>query len=387
MAHRSPSVFVSSTCFDLAQLREDLRDFLISYGLDPVLSEFSSFPVDPQLEPIENCINVVRERADVLLLIVGGRYGSIAPSTGRSITNLEYLEAKQKGIPVYVFVKRDVLSVLPVWAASPSADFSRVCDSTELFRFVSTLRDDSRWVFGFESVKDIVEILRSQFSYLFAEGLKLRQQARESLPTKRLRELTGRPLRIALERPAAWEYLLFSALLEAGMSESADVKRDLQYFVHSEPIEHVLEDDVLRWMQARLADAVEITDSLDQLVNVALPDAFGPPGIEGDPDKIAYVADRIIRGYRRSLEFSAAVQRVSVDERFERARDLLSRFVEAFPAEIERVSRQFALELGEALSKPDERSAIEITMTFRITDGLQGDFEAALQSVITGSRS
>ena len=43
-----PTVFVSSTCLDLKQIREDIKEFLDSnYGFDTILSEFESFPIDP----------------------------------------------------------------------------------------------------------------------------------------------------------------------------------------------------------------------------------------------------------------------------------------------------------------------------------------------------
>lgn len=35
----SPAVFVSSTCYDLSQIRADLKIFIESIGLDPALSE------------------------------------------------------------------------------------------------------------------------------------------------------------------------------------------------------------------------------------------------------------------------------------------------------------------------------------------------------------
>jgi Domain of unknown function (DUF4062) len=85
-----PSVFVSSTCYDLNQVRADLRRFLEGMGFDAILSETPAFPVNPQISPVENCLRAVKERADIFVLIVGARYGSQNES-GRSITNLEYV--------------------------------------------------------------------------------------------------------------------------------------------------------------------------------------------------------------------------------------------------------------------------------------------------------
>ena len=84
---RQPSVFVSSTCYDLAQVRNDLRLFFESLGLLPVLSELPSFPVNPSLDAIGNCLAGVEDAADLFVLVVGGRYGS-ATDGGKSITNL-----------------------------------------------------------------------------------------------------------------------------------------------------------------------------------------------------------------------------------------------------------------------------------------------------------
>ena len=145
-----PSVFVSSTCYDLAQVRQDLRLFFESLGMVPILSEFPSFPVDPNLDAIENCLVGVKEKADIFVLVVGGRYGS-ETENGKSVTNLEYLEAKAKGIPRYVFVQKHILTAYSDWQKNRSGDFSKIVDSSKLFEFVELLYDpmEKNWVYSF----------------------------------------------------------------------------------------------------------------------------------------------------------------------------------------------------------------------------------------------
>ena len=105
---RAPTVFVSSTCYDLKQIREDIRDFFRNnYNFEVMLSEFDSFPVDPCKGTFENCLNNVDNSADIFILIIGTRYGYVTDQ-GKSITNLEYLHAKAKGIPIYVFVSKQL---------------------------------------------------------------------------------------------------------------------------------------------------------------------------------------------------------------------------------------------------------------------------------------
>lgn len=71
------TIFVSSTCYDLAALREDLRGFLLQLGHVPLLSEYPSFPVQPDQTAVDNCKKNVETHTDILVLIVGGRRGAL----------------------------------------------------------------------------------------------------------------------------------------------------------------------------------------------------------------------------------------------------------------------------------------------------------------------
>jgi hypothetical protein len=158
---KKPLIFVSSTCYDLKQVRADLKQFIEGLGCEPILSEYDSFPVNPGIGTVDNCLNVVESKASILVLVVGGRYGS-TNERGLSVTNLEFRTAKAKGIPVYVFVVRSILEILPVWRQNPSGDFSSVVDSPALFQFVSELRDAGEtWVFPFDTAQDICSTLRT----------------------------------------------------------------------------------------------------------------------------------------------------------------------------------------------------------------------------------
>lgn len=55
------NIFVSSTCYDLSQIRKDLRDFITGLGHNPILSEQNDFPIDPQIDNWEDCINAIKD--------------------------------------------------------------------------------------------------------------------------------------------------------------------------------------------------------------------------------------------------------------------------------------------------------------------------------------
>jgi len=137
------NIFVSSTCYDLSQIRADLFDFIENLGNNPILSEYLNFPVNPAKNTITNCIDAVKDSADIFILVIGNRYGNTV-NNGKSITNSEFLTARNKGIPIYVFILKSVLNVIPIWKTNKSADYSSVVDNTAIFEFICEIREDNK---------------------------------------------------------------------------------------------------------------------------------------------------------------------------------------------------------------------------------------------------
>jgi hypothetical protein len=47
------NIFVSSTCYDLSQVRTDISEFIINAGHNAILSEFENFPISSDLNTVE----------------------------------------------------------------------------------------------------------------------------------------------------------------------------------------------------------------------------------------------------------------------------------------------------------------------------------------------
>ncbi len=145
----------------------------------------------------------VRENADVFVMIVGARYGSIDPDTEKSVTNLEFLEAQARGIPTYVFVDSDVLAHLSVGRSNPDADYSGVVDTPRVFEFIDSFRGSGYvWTFPFATAKDIVDTLGKQFANLVQDAFALRQMAHGH--DHLLKEFAGDALMVPLRRGELW---------------------------------------------------------------------------------------------------------------------------------------------------------------------------------------
>lgn len=102
-------VFVSSTFTDLKEERKAIIEGLLNAKYIPAGMEMFAASNDEQFKYIKKIIDT----CDYYVLIVGARYGSINPSTGKSFTEQEYDYAVERGIPVLAFLHDDPYN-LPV---------------------------------------------------------------------------------------------------------------------------------------------------------------------------------------------------------------------------------------------------------------------------------
>ncbi len=92
-------VFISSTYEDLKEERKNVIETLLMIDCIPAGMEAFCAADEEQFEYIKKVIDL----CDYYVLIIGKRYGSISPITGKSYTEMEYDYAKSKQIPIYVF--------------------------------------------------------------------------------------------------------------------------------------------------------------------------------------------------------------------------------------------------------------------------------------------
>lgn len=367
----TPTVMVSSTFYDLSQLRRDLHAFIVDdLGYDPLLSEHKSFPIDPGVDTVENCRRRVERQADILVLIVGTRYGSIDDKTDKSITNLEYLTAKAKSIPIYTFVDRQILHTLPIWKNSPDADYSAVVDTPRLFEFVEGIRTVERaWVFPFDSAQDIIGTLRMQFAYLFGELLTLNTKLQSSVLTPHLHEFGPGSLRLALEKPDLWEYFLLFEVWQERVDELSSRVDDYRARYTIGASEEVVPEAAPNWLQTRMHELRNLVQTFNRLVNTEMPRAFGDVGEPGDVVRILWAAKKFGEILEFILEWSQRIRCARVHEPFDEPAGIVSEFTDdlvdqlcSFPgANIRRIN-----EARDAAAQGGPRT-LEMTLTLRIS--------------------
>ena len=87
-------VYISSTYKDLVSYRDAIRNMFLFKGLQEeyTLVSMEGYVAENKMRAINVCLDDVRE-ADIYLLILAKKYGSIVANTGKSYTETEYDEA------------------------------------------------------------------------------------------------------------------------------------------------------------------------------------------------------------------------------------------------------------------------------------------------------
>ena len=112
-------VFISSTVYDLLDIRDELEQSIRDAGLVPVLSDSatSDFTVVPDANSIETCLTNVRA-SDYIVVVLSQRYGPSLIKAGYpdiSATHLEYQEAIKHSKFVFVYVRDRLESDYRLW--------------------------------------------------------------------------------------------------------------------------------------------------------------------------------------------------------------------------------------------------------------------------------
>lgn len=96
------------------------------------------------------------------------------------------------------------------------------------------------------------------------------------------------------ERPAGWEYILFSYWLATGVEQRNDAYNDhrLQFALGGK---FVPTDELVNYAQSEFARILSITEAFERLLlGPAQETAMGAPGEAGDPDLIQHLATRML---------------------------------------------------------------------------------------------
>jgi hypothetical protein len=194
-----PRLFVSSTCYDLNEVRDNMYSFIQEMGYTPVFSDKNDIFYHPDLHTHEACIKEI-ESCDIFILVIGGRFGgNYVYDMEKSIVNAEYEAAKNLKIPIITFIKRDVHDQHHLFNKNkfdnPKSyqnftytSIDKQETASKIFSFIDEVRkaEYNNGYFTFEYSREIKDILKKQLAGMFHDFLWNRMKEQEDVKTNRM---------------------------------------------------------------------------------------------------------------------------------------------------------------------------------------------------------
>lgn len=165
-----PRVFISSTYYDLKEVRNNIGNFVLNMGYEPVMHEKSrvAYVQDKPLE--EDCYHELAS-CDIAICVIGSKFGSQSSNNDLSITMNEIQTAIKHKKKVYIFIARDMFIENRTYEQNKGSGIfkSAYTDDLRVHDFILDLRNNVKVhvISQFDTTDDIVSTLKSQFAGLF----------------------------------------------------------------------------------------------------------------------------------------------------------------------------------------------------------------------------
>lgn len=192
-----PRIFISSTFYDLRQIRTDLDKFIDSMGFEAVRNEEGDISYGKDEDLQEYCYKEISS-IDILVSIIGGRYGSESSTAKYSVSQKELKTAIEQNKHVYIFIEKGVASEYETYLRNKGNDsilFNYV-DDKRIYSFIEEIKALRRnnVIKEFETADEIIRYLREQWAGLLKQFLLDEERNRSAFVLKDI-ENTAKTLR------------------------------------------------------------------------------------------------------------------------------------------------------------------------------------------------
>ena len=170
-----PRVFISSTFYDLRQIRNNVGDFIKGLGYEPVMHERSGVAYS-QTTPLENDCYHELASCDIVVCIIGNHFGSKSLENDLSITMNEIQNAIKNKKKVYIFISSDVYTEHRTYLLNKDTGTfkSAYTDDIKIHEYIAELNKTvkNHVIVPFETTDEIIQILKAQFAGLLQNLLQ-----------------------------------------------------------------------------------------------------------------------------------------------------------------------------------------------------------------------
>ncbi len=177
-----PKIFISSTFYDLRQVRADLEKFVKDLGYEPILNEQGDIPYGKEEKLEEYCYKEI-SNVDILVSIIGGRFGSESKNEKNSISQMELKTAYDLNKQVYIFIEKNVYNEYNFYLNNKdnvNLKFT-YADNIKIYSFIESVETlpINNTIQGFETSSDITQFLKLQWAGLFQRFLQEQTRVKE----------------------------------------------------------------------------------------------------------------------------------------------------------------------------------------------------------------
>lgn len=176
-----PRVFISSTFYDLKQVRSDLDNFIETIGYETIRNEEGNIPYGKEEALEEYCYKEIKN-IDIFVSIIGGRFGSESLRQNNSISQIELITALKEEKQVYIFIEKNVLSEFETFLINKDTSIKyRYVDDIRIYQFIEEVKNlnSNNNIKGFETATDITRYLKEQLAGLFQRFLDEQTRIKE----------------------------------------------------------------------------------------------------------------------------------------------------------------------------------------------------------------
>lgn len=169
-----PRIFLSSTYYDLKQIRADIDNFIQMMGYEAVRNEEGGIPYGKEEALEEYCYEEIA-KVDIVICIIGGRFGSESSKENSSISQMEVKTAIKKEKHTFIFIDKNVNSEYQTYLLNKENPTNyRYVDDIRIYKFIEEIKNltSNNNIKEFETASDITKYLREQFAGLFQKYLE-----------------------------------------------------------------------------------------------------------------------------------------------------------------------------------------------------------------------
>ncbi len=170
-----PRIFVSSTYYDLRHIRSDIERFIKDQGYDAVLNEQGNIAYGKEEKLEDYCYKEINN-VDILVSIIGGRYGSESKNDNNSVSQMELKTAYELNKQVYIFIEKSVYNEYHFYLNNKENEGTvyTYADNVKIHQFIEFVESlpNNNTIHGFETSTDISSFLKEQWAGLFQRFLQ-----------------------------------------------------------------------------------------------------------------------------------------------------------------------------------------------------------------------